>query len=193
MDVPGFLQHLRRDDVGRPIPYINVLGPIRSQDRAIIAEDENAEGRRSIFFIDIPDDGPDFFQQSPQRQRECMVKGRCQVCRRYVPWPDRLLVISQISVHQVDTDGTAIHVVNEPWLDPECAAFAAERCPGLIRRRKADDFTLLGVTGPEQFQFVLSLAAPSGSSPDEFAADPLAMYWKIQLSPDKLRIESQAQ
>ena len=43
----------------------------------------------------------------------------------------------------------------EPWLDERCANFAIKHCPGLIRRTRADDLTLVPVTSKRQVEFTM--------------------------------------
>ena len=99
---------------------------------------------------------PDFLMQNPQRQRESMLAGRCQVCARPVPWSRRFLVISSRSIVTVETEshGTVFAVV-EPWLDERCAKYVLQVCPGLIRRTRADDLSLVPITSKRQVEFTL--------------------------------------
>lgn len=143
MNVPGHLAHLHRDRVGRPVPYINIVGEHDVETRWRIGYDRHV-GRIAAFYDDDPAGEPDFFHQSIQRQRECAYLGRCQVCARPVAWPDRRLVISTVSVEAIDLRGQRIAVVTEPWLCPDCADFASRVCPALIRRRHAEDLTVIG-------------------------------------------------
>lgn len=154
MKVPAFLDHLRRDDRSRPVPWINVWAPDVSE-LLRLAPDPNVSGELAVF-QDEPEGGaPDFTRQCLQRQREAVTRGLCQVCGRPVSWPC-VLVVSSMSVSIVTADGRREVVVTEPWLDVDCAAFALQRCPGLIRRKTAKDLMLVTVDRPEQTRLVVS-------------------------------------
>jgi hypothetical protein len=155
MKAPPFLQHLRTDERGRPVPYINLWGP-EDVARLTIRPDPNVYNRPALFLDDSAETVPDFFRQNLQRQRECMARGLCQVCGRPVPWIRRLLVVSSVSVQVITEAGRRMVVLTEPWLDPECAGFAIEKCPGLIRRKTAKDLTLVAVTSPKLCQLTVS-------------------------------------
>lgn len=155
MRIPVFLAHLRTDDKGRPVPYINRWGP-EDIRRLRIDDDPNINKQPAFFDDDGYELAPDFLAQNMQRQRECMTVGLCQVCGRPVPWSRRFLVISSMSVDQIDVQGQAAVAVTEPWLDERCATFATKVCPGLIRRTKADDLQLVEVTSKRQCVLTVS-------------------------------------
>ena len=117
-----WLAHLRTDRRGLPVPYVNVWGdearlPVR------VEHDVNVRAR-AVFTDDSGQTVPDFTRQCMQRQRECVVQGLCQVCARPVPWSRRFLVVSSISVEQIELPGGQAPVVTEPWLCGWCAGIA---------------------------------------------------------------------
>ena len=178
--VPAFLAHLGTDGKGRPVPYVNVWGDAERVDRWTVRHDRVIHGR-AMFYADTPSEGPNFFKQSPQRQRECMVRGLCQVCGRFVPWPDRVLVVSSVSTGRVDVGGYGMVVVSEPWLDPGCADVALNVCPALIRRRSVADLTLASVRSQRECELVVSTGWVDG--PFEYVTRtwPAAMWVKVHL------------
>ena len=126
--------HLDQDERGRPVPYINAWGKRGVRGRTTCGHDPNADGKLSLFLADAKDEGPDFKQQNPQRQRECFALGLCQVCARTVELRDRYLIIAPRSVKYVDVGGVERLVIDEPWIDKQCAEFAMTYCPGLLRQ-----------------------------------------------------------
>lgn len=155
MKIPPFLAHLRTDDRGRPVPYINRWGPEDAR-RLTIADDPNVADQPAFFDNDQHELAPDFTAQNMQRQRECMAQGLCQVCGRPVPWSRRFVVVSSISIDRIDVAGRPAVALTEPWLDEQCATFATRVCPGLIRRRTADDLQLVEVTSKRQCVLTVS-------------------------------------
>lgn len=149
MKIPAFLNHLRTDAKGRPVPYINRYGPEDAR-RLRIDDDPNIGGIPALFDDDQHELVPDFTAQNMQRQRECMAKGLCQVCGRPMPWSRRFLVVSSISVDRITIGDRPAVALTEPWLDEPCAKFAMKVCPGLIRRTTADDLQLVEVTSKRQ-------------------------------------------
>lgn len=145
MKIPLWLDHLRLDDHGRPVPYVNRWGA-ESLERLSIRHDPYVGGP-GIFDDDSAELVPDFKAQNMGRQREVMARGLCQVCARPVPWSRRYLVISAISIDWITLDRHTekTPVVTEPWLDGRCADFAMTKCPALIRRRRDEDLTLVQV------------------------------------------------
>jgi len=184
---PAHLAHLRRDNVGRPVPYVNIIGAHDIPDRGHIAYDRHI-GQIGAYYKDDPDGEPNFLRQSIQRQRECAYRGLCQVCARPVPWPDRALVISTVSVEAIDLHDRRVAVVTEPWLCPDCADFATRVCPALIRRRHDDDLTVLPVTSPDHCQLVLSRGWIEGPYEAATCASNVAMWCKVLLPPEVLEV-----
>jgi hypothetical protein len=183
MKVPSFLSHLRTDSIGRPVPYINLWGPEDVQ-RMSIRHDPHV-GMPGLFLDDSDQAEPDFFRQNMQRQRECMAAGLCQVCGRPVPWSRRRLVVSSISVQHIVLQGWPTIVLTEPWLDERCATFAAERCPGLIRRRRQDNFRVIPVTSPRRCQLTVSTGWVDGPLEEQSKKTQPAMWAKVLLGGPK--------
>jgi hypothetical protein len=178
---PAHLAHLATDRVGRPVPYINCIGPNDDVTRWRIRYDR-VIGQIAAWYDDEPDGEPNFLRQNIQRQRECMYRALCQVCARHVPWPDRRLVVSTVSTQTINwTHGPAM-VFTEPWLCPDCAAFATEVCPALIRRRTAADFRLIDAGPPSGIQLVVSSGWIEGPFEAATRAKPVAMWVKAMLS-----------
>lgn len=140
-----WLDHLRRDRRGLPVPYINAWGP----ERIEVRPDPLVDGRMAAFHVDDYAAGPDFTKQATQRQRECMVKGLCQVCGLEVPWHARSLVVSSLSVDFRAIPGNpAAAVIHEPWLCMRCVRIATRWCPALIRRTDTTDLVVHPIRGP---------------------------------------------
>lgn len=157
-----------------PVPYINAWGTPGVQGRAKLAPDPNTEGKLSVFLADVKEEGPDFKQQNPQRQRECYAQGLCQVCARPVDPDDRYLVISPRSVEYVDIEDAKRPVTNEPWVDRQCGDFAMTYCPGLLRQ--GADVRLEKAPLPGSYTTIFQ----TGTTPE--ARDrPVVFYIKITL------------
>jgi hypothetical protein len=171
---PPFLSHLRTDSRGRPVPYINLWGD-EDVSRMSIEHDPHV-GRAAVFVDDSEQAEPDFFRQNMQRQRECMVAGLCQVCARPVPWSRRFLVLSNISVQHIVLNRQPVVAFTEPWLDERCATFAIERCPGLIRRQRAADISLVSVTSKRQCVLTISTGTVDGPL-EELSKDVQPVMW----------------
>jgi hypothetical protein len=190
MKVPDRLRHLRTDRFGRPVPYVNRWGDSDDPSRYSIAYDPHV--RRQAVFIADYGDTPDFLHQSMQRQRECVMRGLCQVCARPVPWNRRLLVVSKISTEVVVENDVELRMITEPWLDPECAAFAIEKCPGLIRRRTAEDLVLVTADDPHRLQAVVSSGWLKGPLEEESRRVQPAFWCRIRILPVAKRCTADA-
>jgi hypothetical protein len=173
-----WLGHLKHDSKGRAVPYINMWGPL-DIEALYLGTDPHTQ-REAVFYLDRGDE-PNFKRQSVQRQRECMIKGLCQVCGRPVPWPDRLLVISSMSTSTVSIGGATVPVVTEPWLDATCAYIAMNWCPELIRAQRGDELTLAHVTGPEQCSMLLATEWVEGPLAAYTKANPAVSFVKLAL------------
>lgn len=185
--VPDWLSHLRRDRRGLPVPYINRWGPERAENLRLAYDP--FVGRRATFYDDAHEAVPDFTAQNPQRQRECMVEGLCQVCHRPVPFSRRCLVVGSFSVELQQVQGRFVPLVMEPWLCHRCAMFATSVCPALIRRKTTEGLTVIPVRSPKQFQMVVSEGWVD-DHPDTMTA-PVAMWVKVLLlSPAIVTAES---
>ena len=142
---PDRVRALLHDARGRPVPFVNRWSG-EGTDADYHVRTDPLVGRLAFFSVYRPGDGePDFTAQNIQRQRKCMVRGLCQVCGVQIPRHETaLLVLSSISagVHEVEGHGP-VPLLSEPWLHPECAAYAAAVCPGLRRRANLGDFALI--------------------------------------------------
>jgi hypothetical protein len=177
--IPEHLSH-RPTWRGLPVPYINRIGRVERPEDWTIRFDRKL-GEVAAFLADEPDGDPDFTKQCIQRQRECVLSGLCQVCKRLVDWPDRALVVSSVSVEQVAVEGRQVPVVIEPWLCPDCVDFAVNICPALIRRHRDEDLHVVPVRSPHECQLVLSRGWIEGPYEAATKADPVAMWAKILL------------
>jgi hypothetical protein len=180
--VPGWLSHLRTDRRGLPVPYINQWGLEEDLARVSIRHDRHIGGP-GLHYDDIGLTVPDFTKQNWQRQRECMLGGRCQVCHRPVPWSRRFLVLAAMSVDQVRMGNRTYGVVTEPWLDDRCARYAMEVCPALIRRTREEQLTLVPITSKWQGQLLTSVGWVEGPLEVESKRVQPAMWVKFYL-PD---------
>ncbi len=180
MKTPPWLGHLRTDRKGRPVPFINRWGD-EDTTRLSIRWDHNV-GMPAVFHDDSRETEPDFFHQDMARQRQCMAQGLCQVCGRPVPWRRRLLVVSSMSTDVVDVNGLGPRVViHEPWLDVRCAEFALTVCPGLLRRKTADDLSLIATDEPEQARLTVSRGWIEGPLEAESRRVMPAMWLKVMI------------
>lgn len=143
MRIPKHLQGLRTDRRGLPVPYVNRWGPERVESLSL-REDPHVRAL-AVFCDDADETEPDFTAQNMQRQRECMMRGLCQVCARAVPWSARNLVVAPLSVEQIWIGGRRALAVTEPWLCGTCAVFAVRVCPALIRRRREEQLQVVRV------------------------------------------------
>lgn len=182
--VPERLAHLRTDRRGLPVPYVNAWG-VEDVTRFRIARDYHVHGMPALFMDDDPDGAPDFTRQNIARQRECMATDTCQVCGRYAPLEARVLVVATISVQAVDVpDLGRCAVITEPWLDRECAAFAVQKCPALIRRRHDEDLTVVPVAGRPR-RIILSRGYVDGPLREESLARQPVMWAKVLLGQER--------
>lgn len=162
------------------MPYINIWGVEERVERWGIRFDRNVRDVAAFYDDDLGGE-PDFRHQNIQRQRECMTMGLCQVCARGVPWSDRSLVLSSVSVERVELYGRRVDVVTEPWLCPDCAEFATTVCPALIRRTSADDLTLVSVIGPDRCHLIVSTGYIDGPHEAATRKNNVAMWVKLTI------------
>lgn len=176
-----WLEHLRRDRRGLPVPYINRWG-VEDPARMSIRHDPYAEDR-GVFLDDSQETEPDFTRQNMGRQRECMVRGLCQVCARPVPWSRRNLVVASLSIEWIRLDGYTreLPVIVEPWLDDRCAEIAVSWCPALIRRRRDEELTVVKVRSRREVELVVSRGWVEGHLAEETRTEPVAMWIKVAL------------
>lgn len=172
-----WLRNLRRDRRGLPVPYVNMWGT-ETIENTRVAYDRNV-GMLAQFVDEDPHGLPDFLKQCRQRQRECMVRGLCQVCARIVPWSRRFLPVGPNMGQNVLVDGRMRAAFSEPWLCERCADIAVNWCPALIRRRKEDKLLLVPVTGPRQVKLITSTGYLDGPLHEQTRAEPVAMLVKV--------------
>jgi hypothetical protein len=177
--LPG---HLRNLTVwrGLPVPYINRWGVGEPEADWSIRYDRNVR-EIAVYAADQPDGPADFTRQCIQRQRESVLGGLCQVCKRVLDWSDRRLVVSSVSVQTVQVAGRQVPVVTEPWLCPDCCEFATAVCPALIRRDRDEDLHVVEMTAPAGCRVVLSHGWIEGRYEAATKANPVAMWAKILL------------
>jgi hypothetical protein len=143
-------EHLRSRPVwrGLPVPYVAMW---TSEDEAsfIVKPDPLYEDREALFpgTGGIGQGEAVLGNMNCARQRETLAQGRCQVCRRRVAGGKGFVVLSETTSRQVRLEnGKVVRVITEPWLCQRCLEFAAVTCPGLIRRRRDEDLTVLRPT-----------------------------------------------
>jgi hypothetical protein len=177
---PAWLDHLRRDSRGIPVPYVNRWGAAEDPARIRVAYDYGVKGW-GVFYDDTDETIPDFTTQNMGRQRECMLAGLCQVCGKTIPDGERYLVLSTISTATIDIDGTPHVVVTEPWLDHRCAILATTRCPALIRRHRMHDLTLIPI-GHRHLDLAVSTGWVDGPL-EELSRTLMPALWVKILAP----------
>lgn len=150
--VPEFLTHLRTDQRGVPVPYVNRWGEI-ADDRVGVETDRHVSKAAAVFLYDEGQQEPSFVHMSPQRQRECMARGLCQICARQVPWSRRFLVVTGHNVDNVLMNRVVTPSVNDPWVDERCAVWARDNCPELLRVPEGASIELVPITSKRQVQF----------------------------------------
>lgn len=172
-----WLDHLRRDRRGLPVPYINAWGA-ESVERGRVEVDPLVGG--PAWFVDDYGDEPDFTRQNPQRQRRCMVEGLCQVCGKPVPWSRRNLVVADLSVkwQYVAERRCVVPVVAEPWLCDRCCAIAVDWCPALIRRSREEHLQVVRVRSVREVALVVSVGEIVGLPQ---VGDHVMLFAKVQL------------
>lgn len=102
-------------------------------------------------------------------------------------------MVSSVSVQTVEVEGRMVPVVTEPWLCPDCAGFATQVCPALIRRGRDEDLTVVEVTSPADCRIVLSRGWIEGRYEAATKANPVAMWAKILLLNVHLRASREDQ
>jgi hypothetical protein len=188
--IPEHLAHLPQWR-GLPVPYINRLGTAEERDCDWGIRYDRHLGEIAAVLADEPGGAPDFRHQCIQRQRECVLLGLCQVCKRALDWPDRRLVVSSVSVQAVDVEGRSVPVVTEPWLCPDCAEFASTTCPALIRRGHDEDLHVIEMSSPADCRIVLSRGWIEGRYETATKASSVAMWAKILLLNVAVRTRDQ--
>jgi hypothetical protein len=177
---PAFpwLDHLRRDRRGLPVPWINAWGA-ESVEATDVRPDPVVGGALAAFHLDHGD-VPDFTRQAPQRQRQAMIEGLCQVCGKPVPWSRRNLVVADLAVDWVWSPERRREVptMTEPWLCDRCCAIAVDWCPALIRRRRGDVMRVVPVRSPREVLLMVSTGRVDGF---DGAGTEVRMWGKVQL------------
>jgi hypothetical protein len=181
----SWLGHRPKDRRGLPVPYVNAWG---ADDASRYTVQWDPHVQLPAVFVADHGDVPDFTRQNPQRERECMVRGLCQVCARPVPWSRRLVPVSGgVSVEFIDLGGTRLPVVMEPWLDERCAMIAQRWCPALIRRKRDEDLLMHRVRSRRDVELVVSVGWVEGVLAGATKARPPAMWAKVALKTLDIR------
>lgn len=187
--IDAWLGHRPKDRRGLPIPYVNRWGP-ETAETTRLRFDRNV-GMAGVFVDDVGDE-VDFTRQNFQRQRECMVRGLCQVCGRFVPWSRRLVPVAPFSVDMVTVEGVAgqVAAVFEPWLDERCAAIAQRWCPALIRRRREEQLLMHPVRSRREVQMLMSVGSVDAFP--QTLVEPVAMWAKLALLTLNITVKDKA-
>jgi hypothetical protein len=149
VNIPPHLGKLHRDRLGRPVPYINIWSSEKPEAADWRMTYDPLVDGVAVSTAGAPGQGePDFFHQHPKRQRRCAVMMLCQVCATPLEYGTALLPIGALSAETVTIQdyGATATVFNEPWICEPCADFASKICPGLIRRRRADEVEFIRPT-----------------------------------------------
>lgn len=183
--LPEHLQHLRIDvETGRPVPWTQAWHNPKGEnnDRLTIGYCDAAKGM-GAFLLDDPETDlvADFTRVAPQRQRQSMVYGLCQVCARPLDWGIRALPVSKSTIEEIDLHAQKVIVVHEPWLCPDCAYFAGKWCPHLLGRRAQMDLVFVPVSGPDVCQLVMSNGWVEGPYERATKDNPVALHAKVYL------------
>ena len=136
--MPPQIARLRRTAKGLPVPYVALWS-----GEMPYAVRPSAEFGGALALVEsgrLHAGSPLLGQMNVLRQREVILRGRCQVCRALLARGPRWLV----SLFE-GTVGDALQapVVREPWACPSCLGYALRVCPGLVGpARHADLFVL---------------------------------------------------
>ena len=165
---------------GLPVPYVAMWS---SEDEAsfVVLPDPLYEGREALFpgSGGIGQGDAVLGNMNCARQRETLALGQCQVCRRRVAGGRGYVVLSKTTSRDVMMeDGTTAHVITEPWLCWRCLDFAADTCPGLIRRRRDDDLTILR---PTRWALGVSSGWVEGALEEHTKAHPCLMWGELHI------------
>jgi hypothetical protein len=191
MKIPAHLSNRPTDRRGLPVPYINIWGNVDKPGSWELRHDRNVH-QRAAFYVDDMTAPPDFTKQSPQRQREIVVNGMCQVCARELGNGERWLALSPISVQTIEVRGIGPHAaISEPWLCADCCTFAVDTCPALIRRAHNEE--LIKVQLPADLPFSVTIGKGWIEGRWELATkrEPCAMFARILLSPQVVRTSAE--
>lgn len=144
-------EHLRNLPTwrGLPVPYVAQWSS-EVEESFVIRPDPLYQDREAVFFSAgaIGEGEAILGNMSMVRQRETLALGMCQVCRRRVAGGKGYLVQSANTskVVPINNSPAMALVITEPWLCRRCLEFSLETCPGLIRRKREDDITILRPT-----------------------------------------------
>jgi hypothetical protein len=143
--VPKFLRHLPTDKRGFPVPYVSEWHDESGEaNMRRVADGTQVGGRFEKARIAgspwpvtlLSPSGtkgkgaPRLASLHPIRQRECVLKRKCQVCGRSIKPSSTCLLVGG-ERHEVD--GKTLFGFREPPLHPRCAVFALYACPGINR------------------------------------------------------------
>lgn len=184
--VDKWLADLRRDDKGRPVPYINMWGV--PEGGGIYLKHDPLVNHMAVHYRDRGS-VPNFTLQSPQRQRACMIEGLCQVCERVLDWDDRCLILPNGAFNLVDLAGTPVPYTTEPWLCPYCFAIASTWCPELIRRRRGQEIRMITGLRPELCSTLLTFEWIPGKLEAITRANPPVSVIKLAIADPRALAE----
>ena len=129
--IPDSMQHLPIKG-GYPVPYV---ADWTGEHETNI--EYNKELKHFVITTgpgSVGDGEPIFGRQNPPRQRECMMKLRCQVCHTELEHDDAWWFIAGWIPADGKSGGDPIDPhIEEPPLCIPCARFAVTVCPGLNR------------------------------------------------------------
>jgi hypothetical protein len=125
------------------IPYVAAWS---SEEPAEVRPEPLVEGRPAIFSSGAHGDGrPVLGKLHEGRQRECVVRRLCQVCRTPIPHGG----IAMGSHEWTSWKGRRVPLYTEPPACLACAALALSHCPGLRRAQASGAFPVYRVRGYE--------------------------------------------
>jgi hypothetical protein len=139
---PLSFRHCLRDSQGRAVPYVNIWSGELPEETWRMTYDTGLKMLGIAMPVAKRGVGePDFTRQAPDRQRECMIRRRCQICHvgTQCEW---LVVSNSVGSRTIMYEGKKTLVLTEPWMCKPCADYAISTCPALIRRRRDDDLIL---------------------------------------------------
>lgn len=144
MEIPKHLRHLPTWR-GLPVPYINCWGDEVDEHAWRIDTDPNV--REPVFFTGGTRGEGDAFlaKQCLQRQRECVIKELCQVCRRRLTHKWLFVWSASTAKVELEVAGTTVEVpaVSEPFMCTKCVPYVLSICPGV--RRRLDELLIMRV------------------------------------------------
>ena len=160
VELPPQIAALPKDKKGFPIPYVAEWSRDESSIEDKVDDSPLKEGRgfwvRMKCICVIGEGEPILGHQCPERQRECMMEGHCQVCSEIINIKDE--------GGYYFLGGIEMPIFWEPPLHKSCAIYSLQVCPGITRRptmsvHVADDYEL-----QDKFEYM-----PPGEGAYEFA------------------------